>query len=202
MKLELKNFMWTIYWVINMSTKLYIFIEGNDDELFVNKVVCGCLLPEMNVRPWKYSQKSNKKINGFIKSINSMCADYIFIADYDEGTSLEDKKEEIKTKIPLIDKDHIVIVKNEIESWYLAGINHEISSENVCTKPLRKIKIPDDTEKIMKEHFDKLIPCCFRGSKIDFMKEILKCFDISLAQKRNDSFKNFVNSFCMGKKCE
>lgn len=185
-----------------MSNKLYIFIEGNDDELFIKEVVIGQLLPETNITPWKYSQKTKKKIKDFISSIDSMDADYIFITDFDEGDSLENKKNDLLLDFPFIDGDRLVIVKNEIESWYIAGINQETGIEIECKKELRKIKIPDDTEPITKEQFEDLIPCSFKDSKIDFMKEIVKCFDISIATERNDSFKNFVNEFCMIKKCK
>jgi hypothetical protein len=180
-----------------MSNKLFIFIEGNDDELFIKEVVIGQLLSKKNIKPWKYSQKSKEKINDFINSINSMGADYIFITDFDEGESLETKKSDLLSDFPFIDGDRLVIVKNEIESWYIAGINQETGIEIECKKELRKIRVPEDTEPITKEHFEDLIPGSFKDSKIDFMKEILKCFDISIAKERNDSFKNFVNEFCM-----
>lgn len=180
-----------------MTNKLFIFIEGNDDEYFINEIVSRHLLPEMNIKPWRYSQKPKEKIENFINSINSMEADYIFITDFDEANSLEVREKELRTEFPFINCDNLVIVKNEIESWYIAGINSESGIENECSKELRKIKVPDDTETFRKEHFDNIIPCSFKDSKIDFLKEILKCFDISLAKERNNSFKNFVDKFCM-----
>lgn len=185
-----------------MPNNLYIFIEGNDDEYFIKEIVIRRLLPEINIKPYKYSQKSKKKIRNFIKSIESMGSNYIFITDFDENDSLEIKKEDVLSEFPFIDGDQLVIVKNEIESWYIAGINSETGIENECSKDLRKIKVPDDTENFRKEHFDEIIPCSFKDSKIDFLKEILKCFDISLAKERNDSFNQFVNEFCTIEKCK
>lgn len=178
-----------------MSSKpLYIFIEGNDDEDFVNTVIKP-LFRGKHIIPWKYSQKEKSKINGFIKSIQSMGADYIFMTDFDEKDCLKSREDEVLQKFSSLNQECIAIVKNEIESWYIAGINKEIKKEKECSKSLRKISVPDDTEIIKKEDFLDLMPINFNGSKIDFMQEILKCYDISIAKRRNNSFKRFISNF-------
>ena len=174
--------------------QLYIFIEGNDDEDFV-KTVIKPLINKKNIKTWKYSKKKKEKIINFITSIKSMGADYIFITDFDERDCLENRIKEVLNEYSNLDNHCLAIVKNEIESWYISGINYDIEIDNECPKRLRKISIPDDTEKITKEDFIKMIPPSFKGSKIAFMQEILNCFDISIAKERNNSFNCFINDF-------
>lgn len=78
------------------------------------------------------------------------------------------------------------MVKKEIESWYIAGIG-----EN-CPKSLKKIKIPENTEKIDKEFLSSKAPKCFDGSRINFLIELMGCFNVEMAQKRNSSFEFFM----------
>lgn len=196
MKLALKNYMSITCWGYNFlsSTNIFVFIEGNDDELFLKEILAP-LFKRKHIIPWQYSSKKKKKVIDFIKSIKAMGATYIFITDFDERDCLKTRITEIFDVFPNLDEEQIVIVKNEIESWYISGINNEIGVEITCPKRLRKISIPDDTEKITKEDFIKLMPVSFRGSKIDFMQEIIKYYNKILAKNRNNSFKCFIDDF-------
>jgi hypothetical protein len=75
-------------------------------------------------------------------------------------------------------------VKEEIESWYLAGI----SSASLIKY---KINSLGDTEQITKEEFQKLIPKKFE-SVSDFMIEILKDFSVNNAKMSNKSFAYLI----------
>ncbi|MBR0271091.1 MAG: hypothetical protein IJQ68_03745 [Methanobrevibacter sp.] len=55
----------------------------------------------------------------------------------------------------------------------------------------RNLNIPDNTEDITKEIFDKMIKDIF-DSKKDAPIEIAKNFDFNLAIERNKSFKYFL----------
>lgn len=76
-------------------------------------------------------------------------------------------------------------MKEEIESWYLAGI---IESN------LSKFKISPftDTQSITKEEFERMRPKNY-GSSIDFMVEILKEYSLEQAKILNSSIKYFVS---------
>jgi hypothetical protein len=82
-----------------------------------------------------------------------------------------------------MEREKIRIVIREIESWYLAGLNND-----AC----RKLKIPvfNDTNEVIKEKFDSLIPKKFQESRIDFMQELLalKHYDLETAKQKNRSF--------------
>lgn len=179
-----------------MSYRLiYLFIEGPDDERFFenlfknreNNFLEGC-----TIFYWPYSKKSEEEVNKHIKSINAMKnsginADYIFVADLDEKyNSVEKKKKEKKKEYKQLDLNKIIVVKKEIESWYISGVDGN------CPKCLKKIKIPKNTEKISKENLSDMTPKCFKGSRINFLLELIKCFNVKIAQKRNNSFDFFI----------
>jgi hypothetical protein len=63
-------------------TRLFLLVEGDDDPRFVERVV----IPKLGscydfVQAWKYAQRKAEKVNAFLRSINSMGADYLFLGD-------------------------------------------------------------------------------------------------------------------------
>lgn len=168
--------------------QLFVFVEGNDDERFFNKI----LLPELKkkydyVKVIKYTTMKRDKIDNFIKSIKAMGAEYIYLTDINNSPCITAKKEEIQNKYKNIDKERIIIVVQEIESWYLAGLDDRASKQ-------LKVKNFHATNDVTKEKFDALVPQRFT-SRIDFMSEILKNFSIEIAKYKNKSFKYFVEKY-------
>lgn len=170
-------------------TRLFILIEGNDDERFFNKVVKNKFENDYDlVMPWQYSQKTSRKIKSFIRSINAMGAEYIFAVDLHENMPcISEKKQEIMSRINNIDQNKVIVVKKEIEGWYLAGL------DNACCMNLR-IPTFSNTDNISKEQFKHLKPTRFE-STIDFMKELLKRYSIIVAKQKNSSFRYFTEKY-------
>jgi len=166
---------------------LFIWVEGNDDERFFRKI----LIPRFQekydtVKIIRYATMKHEKIDNFIKSIKAMGADYIYLTDINDSPCVTAKKEETQKEHPNIDKNKIIIVIKEIESWYLAGL------DNKAGKQL-KIKNFANTDNVTKEKFNAVIPKKF--SRIDFMSEILKNFSIEVAKQKNRSFQYFVEKY-------
>ena len=168
---------------------LYILVEGDDDERFFKKI----LLPRLRekhdyIKVIQYAQKPKKfeYIKKFIKSIQSM-GDYIYVTDINDSPCITAKKQEIQDKLKNIDEDRILVVIKEIESWYLAGL------DDTCSKKFR-ISLCDTTDDLTKKQFNNLIPKKF-GSRIAFMQEILKCFNIETAKHKNESFRYFCKKY-------
>ena len=167
---------------------LYIWVEGDDDERFFNKI----LFPKFQkkydaVRIIKYAMMKKEKVNSFVESIKSMGADYIYLTDINDSPCITAKKEETRSKHENIDNDQIIVVAEEIESWYLAGLDNK-----VC----KQLKIDNfaNTDNVAKEEFNVLIPKKFT-SRIDFMSEILKNFSIEIAKQKNNSFQYLVEKY-------
>ncbi len=166
--------------------KLYIFVEGNDDELFFKKIVQPLFLKYYyDVEIFKYAQWKKQKVELFLQSIITLNYDYIFTADIDELATVNDKKRVVKHRFSNVENDKIIIVIKEIESWYLAGISEERTV-------MMNIRIPETTNTITKEDFNEICHFSYR-SRIDFMYELLKYYSLDWAIKRNTSFDYFLN---------
>lgn len=166
--------------------RLYIFVEGNDDERFFRRII----LPELDnryqsIKIIQYSQMPMKKRMAFIKSIDSMPeADYIKIRDIDYFPCVTALKQNIKKHIKCIEVSKIFVVIKEIESWYLAGISDE------AIEKLKVRRRTERTDKVTKERFYTVIKN--KIGAINIMMEILESFSIRKGVKRNRSFRYFV----------
>ncbi|NPA42298.1 MAG: hypothetical protein GXO18_08510 [Aquificae bacterium] len=125
----------------------------------------------------KYASYTKNKLKDYFKSIQSIGADYIFLADKNNHPCITSRVEDVRRRWGVPSREKIVIVVKEIESWYLAGADGNKLN----------ILVPENTEAINKEEFDMRIPSRFK-SRIDFMQEILKNFRVEEACRRNQSF--------------
>ena len=167
-----------------MKTDYYIFVEGAIDKLFMEKLFCDKLsLFGKNNFIIEYSKKDKKKIKGFITSINKMeNADYIFLADQD---GRQDKKQIILNKYSFLDEKKVFISIYEIESWIISGISQRLQKKY-------KIKsLGNDTSKITKEDFEKLIPKSV--DKIEFIAFLIDDYNIDSAILLNKSLNIFYS---------
>jgi hypothetical protein len=174
-----------------MNNVLYIWIEGDDDERFFKSILVPLFKTTYHVViVQQYAIKTKEWINNFIKSINSMNAHYIFVADFDhnKNTCVTQKKSGILSLIQNLEENKIIIVKEEIESWYLAGLT------DIEARHLKMNRLYYNTDKLTKEEFDQSIPRKFT-SRIDFMIEVIKRFSIDTAKKQNNSFKYFMTKY-------
>ncbi len=177
-----------------MSYKqLYIWVEGPDDKRFIETVIIPYFKEKYNnINIIEYAKKTTKFIENLIKSIKSMKADYIYLADIDNVACITQKKELIKQQIKNIDENAIIIVRKEIESWYYAGLTETKFKTLGIEKPSRYKK----TDSLIKEQFDQSIPKKF-NSRVDFMIEVLKVYNLNtvINQETNQSLLYFVNQY-------
>jgi len=167
---------------------LYIFVEGEDDRRFFEKIIAPKLQKKYNfVETIRYATLKKEKIVNFLKSIKVMGAEYIFVADINDSPCVTAKKENIRSELTNIDEERIIVVIKEIESWYLAGL------DNIASRKLG-IRTCNVTDDITKELFNSLIPKRY-DSRIYFMLEILKNFSIEIAKQKNKSFRYFIEKY-------
>ena len=168
--------------------KLYIFVEGNDDELFCKAIIIPLLSERYSdVEIIQYAQMKKEKAELFILSINTLKFDYLLFADLDYHRSIKQKKKLLEMRFSNLNPELIYIVIMEIESWYFAGISDEQSRE-LGIKPLKS------TNELSKEEFNLLYHKKFK-SRIDFMLELLKDYSVKTAIQKNESFAFFINHF-------
>jgi hypothetical protein len=95
----------------------------------------------------------------------------------------------VRNKFNFLKDDKIIIVKQEIESWYYAGL----SGRSCRCIGIRKL---DKTDNLNKEQFISLISEKF--SNLDnSMIEILNHFELEEARKKNSSFAYFIKKHAL-----
>lgn len=168
-----------------MDKQLFIFVEGEDDKRFFQHIVIPMINPIYKTIIKTYAEEKKGKLEKYIKSIRNYY-DYIFIADINSSPCVIAKKESILEEYNFLDGNKTILVRHEIESWYLAGLSDKISEKF-------KIRTLKNTDKITKEVFNKMMNRSRFDSRIDFMVEILNHFSIETAIKKNKSFKYFMD---------
>lgn len=183
MSWESDKFLSMIIWSLAMN-KLFLYIEGDHDEIFANFILADYLRQSKSIELWpiKYAEKPPKLINKDIKSKSDY--NYLFLSDLDNEEHTARKEDRIKN-YKYLDWSSIIIVREEIESWYLAGIDTSLDQ-------FSSLDVPDNTEGIDKETFDEMIKDISEYKK-DALIEIAKNYNFDLAVKRNKSFKYFLD---------
>jgi hypothetical protein len=171
--------------------QLYIFVEGPDDERFMNRIILPLLTEKYNhIKIIKYAVLQPQVVINFVRTFKKQSnSDYLFFSDMDARGDVKycitKRKEKIISKFSgHLENNKLFIVKEEIESWYLAGIS-ETDAKRFKIKPFYS------TDSLTKEDFEQLIPKkSFTPN--DFMIEILNEYDFENALLRNRSLQYFA----------
>lgn len=171
---------------------LTIFVEGEDDILFFKRNILKLFYKkeEYNINVVAYQETGKKRFLQHLQTINRLGGNYIFISDFDFRPCITSKKNDrikefTRENFDKLDANKIFIVKNEIESWFLAGVDNN--------QPIfRNIDVPNDTEKTSKDYLERLLKKTKFDSRVDFFIEVSNYFNYDLAMQRNDSFRYFL----------
>lgn len=178
-----------------MYSILFVFIEGDNDQRFFNRILHSRLKSGYNeARYILYSQKTRDYVNRYVKSINDMngddlITDYVFVHDFDSAPCIQGKKDALSLHYTLLDPTKIIIVKEEIESWYVAGLNRaKCSALGLPYSPR--------TEHISKERLEQQKPTRFTSMNL-FLIELLddEYFDHDVAVRRNATYAYFTRKY-------
>lgn len=173
--------------------RLFLFVEGDDDERFLRQVG----LPAWeraydDVRFVKFSQQKKQKVEGYLRSVKAMGADYVWIQDLDRNPCASSAKELLLRRQSSLDPARVQIVKAEIESWYCAGIPGDDPDYGTL-----RIATCAETGEVTKEVFDDAIGRT--GTlRIPILLSLLERFDVETATRRNGSFRYFLAKFLGG----
>src|SRR6185436_2065614 len=128
--------------------RLFLFVEGDDDERFFRTVIVSFFEKRYNnVKIVTYAKLKKEKFAGFVRSVRSMGADYLIVGDLDWHPCVTAAKENLLQRCSQAEPERIQIVKAEIESWYCAGIPEDDAdwgSLSIARAP--------DTERVTKEN--------------------------------------------------
>ena len=168
--------------------RLFIWVEGDDDVRFFEHIIKPMFTESYDwVEIRAYRQMSNDKFSRYLTSIRSMDADYLYVRDLDCWPCITAKKEQTLRDFPKLEADKVAVVVQEIESWYLAGL----SSPDCKRMRVRSLR---DCNSVTKEDFRRHIPPHY-DSRIDFMSDILACFSVTVAKRKNKSFGYFLRRY-------
>ena len=130
--------------------KVLLLVEGDDDSRFIKKIIIPIINNfYSNVSVREYIQL-NKKLREILINNYERNGDDIFVfADYDNTTCISNKIKSVRKNYNFTNSLKIFIVKKEIESWYIAGIDDAL---------LIKYKLSpiEDTENLSKKFIDHI----------------------------------------------
>lgn len=173
--------------------RLFIFIEGNDDERFFRRIIRPLFAARyQSVELIMYACMKSTRVCKFIKSVSSLGHDFILVADIDEEPGVIAKKRVIRHRFCAVDDDDIMVIVKEIESWYLAGVDDHAANQ-------LGVHPPSHTDRITKEDFNRRIPRSYT-SRVAYMIDILNFFSINTAKKKNRSFLFFMKKYRLSSK--
>ncbi len=172
---------------------LYIWVEGKYDKQLFERIVRPGFEKEYGrgrVHIRQYRQTRDAEVVSSIESFEADDGICIGVADINSSPCISGRKQEKqKEEFRSLDKDRIVIVVKEIESWYLAGLDDRACSE-------LEIAVFDTTDNVTKSKFDGLWHKSKRfSSDVDFIQETLRLFDIETAKRKNKSFRYFAEKY-------
>lgn len=164
-----------------MANRLVIWVEGDTDHRFFEKVVRPQLSPVYDqVLVLMYRQKKTSNINKLLTAMSHQGFAHLFIADMDAAPCVTVRKTKLRERYPTVEDDEIIVVCREIEGWYLAGLTGEGASA-------LKIAVSNATDQVTKEILAAQRPRHI-DSQLYFLIELLKYFDVTTACSRNQSF--------------
>ena len=165
-----------------------MFVEGPMDQMFFENTIKKEIEETYSkIRFIMYARRPKEEIKRLIQTLKNGKTPYVVIADINCALCSTDKKTLIITRTGA-NSDKIIVVKAEIESWCVAGLNQsDAESLNVVFRT--------DTENVTKKTLHSMMVKDRFQSPIDFLREILKKFSIEEAKKNNKSFQYFCQKF-------
>lgn len=168
--------------------RLFILVEGADDVRFFDRIVKPLFEPRYDsVELIAFASLRKGMVSRFLKSLERLGHDYILVTDIDAEPSVRAKKQVIRRRFPDLNTQKVIIVIQEIEGWYLAGVDNELQRTFGLT-PYHS------TDRLTKEAFNARIPDLFT-SRIEFMVALLVNYSIESAMAQNRSFAYFVRAY-------
>lgn len=167
--------------------QLFLFVEGNDDERFLQAVAVPWLRERYDyIRIVGYAKLKKEKLEGLVRGARAMKADYLIFRDLDRHPCISAAKRTLCQRCSPAEAERIQIVKTEIESWYSAGIPEDDSDWGGL--PIARMP---NTETVTKESFLRAMTTS--GSPLlPTLLALLERYDRKRAASRNASFRYFL----------
>ena len=161
-----------------------IFIEGDDDQRFLERVVAPLLRCRFDaIRFYRYAPCPHKEVSKLIRTLKHTGWEYLFLADKDSSPCITQKRGKIAERMPNVDQKKVIVVESEIESWYAAGVSVPVALEVGFTHPQK-------SDAFTKEH---LLRCVNKRlpTATDIRLKLLDNYSLDLGRNRSRSLEYF-----------
>ena len=160
---------------------VYLFVEGQDDVLFVERI----LKPRLEIHfefvaTIAYASIRQATLAQQARAIQKSGAQLWVIADYDNAPCFTARRTEVVQRFDeAIEMQQVLLARPEIEAWYCAGIS----------EPARfRVQLPSDIESITKERFNRLFARLLsRQIRTELLLLLLDNYDWEVALRRSAS---------------
>lgn len=158
---------------------IVIFVEGSADERFVQRVIQPVIHANYDwFATYPYAEKKKATVDAYLRSLEAMEASVVFTGDQDEHPCYTRTKQGLRARFARLVDDSIVVVRREIEGWYLAGATAR-RAEALGVAHL-------DPETVTKEMLTTAASAR-SVSRNDLMLELLDTYRLPTALKRSSS---------------
>lgn len=174
-----------------ISLVLYLFVEGPDDRRFVERILGAYVTRDHErVHYIEYAEMADRDLKATIRVAIKPHHRCIFTHDNDGCPSIEQRISAILRDHPDLQPCHVAIVRQVIESWYLAGLPDE-DAKHLHVERLA------NTNDVNEEAYRHATERISRRSALELKVEILNRYSIPQARERNHSFDQFFRRYCM-----
>lgn len=160
----------------NLTQKLYVFVEGKDDERLTRIIIQKCY-PQYAPIFFRYVAAQSALIREIVGRLRSDDDLYVMFTDKDHFTCNITRKQDRKNEYDVEEK-RIIVVNSSIESWYAAGAKTSVFNSQ-----------GNRSETINKQRFNLLIGRAAFHTRV--LENIVEDFDTNAAIQKNKSFKYF-----------
>jgi len=162
--------------VKNLTQKLYVFVEGKDDERLIRIVMQKCY-PQYAPTFFRYIHTQSALIRDYVDRLRTNNDLYVLFTDKDHFICNITRKQNRINEYG-VEEERIIIVNTSIESWYAAGAKTSVFNSQ-----------GNRSETINKQRFNQLIGRAAHHTRV--MENIVESFNTNNAIQKNNSFKYF-----------
>ena len=162
---------------------VYLFVEGQDDVLFVERILKPRLETSFEfVMAIAYASIRQATLAQQARAIQKSGAQLWVIADYDNAPCLTARRTEVVQRFEAaIAIPQVLLARPEIEAWYCAGISEPAQF---------RVQLPTDIESMTKERFNRLFARMLsRQLRTELLLSLLDSYDWEVALLRSASLR-------------
>ena len=162
---------------------MYLFVEGQDDALFAERLLKPRLETQFEFVAIIACASTRQAILAQqARAIQKSGAQLWVIADYDNAPCFTARRTEVVQRFDeAIAMQQVPLARPEIEAWYCAGVSEPTQF---------RVQLPSDIESTTKERFNRLFARMLSGQlRTELLLSLLDSYDWEVALQRSDSLR-------------